>query len=315
MYNWLPILPAVTLATIGAILSLAIISVGLVWLFIRSLSGRDVDRRVVFLFIAIATTAPILFPLKFEEKATPIVKNVFDKVESLPPGSHVLISFDFDPAVAPEVGPMANAFLRHCLQRDLKVICMSLWATGQSLMAHSIDTIVKVEFPNKQDGVDWVSLGFKAGGVGVLNVIATDFKKMFPTDVNGVPYDSLPIMDGIRSCADLDLILAVGSGSPGAKEWVLYVGDPRDVPLGAGVSAVSAPQLYPYYPKQLLGLLGGVKGAAEYESELIRRYPRFAKVDTPAIVMMGPQTLAHVVVIMFIIIGNVSYFRTRRKRR
>lgn len=303
--------PALALNTVGAIVSLVVIAAGLIWLFVRSVGGREVDRRVVFVFIAVATSAPILFPVTFEEKATPIVRRVFDRVESLPPGSHVLISFDFDPAVAPEVGPMANAFLRHCLARDLKVVCMSLWATGQSLMAQSIDRIVRNEFPDKRDGVDWVSMGYKAGNEGVLNVIVTDFKKMFPTDVNGVPYDSLEIMRGIRSCADFDLILAVGSGKPGAKEWVLYVGDPTGVPLGAGVSAVSAPQLYPYYPKQLLGLLGGVKGAAEYESELVRRYPRFA--ETPAIRMMGPQTLAHVVVIMFIIIGNVSYFRTRRR--
>ena len=71
--------------------------------------------------------------------------------------------------------------------------------------------------------------------------------------------------------------------------------------------------LYPYYPKQLVGLLGGTKGAAEYESELIKRYPRFANIKTPALDMMGPQTMAHVVIISFIIIGNVSYFRSRRK--
>jgi hypothetical protein len=92
----------------------------------------------------------------------------------------------------------------------------------------------------------------------------------------------------------------------------LFVGDPGNVPVAAGAAAVSAPQLYPYYPKQLLGLLGGIKGAAEYEYELAHRYPQFDKVDKPALRMMGPQTMAHVVVMVFIILANIAFFQGRK---
>jgi len=287
-------IPALTLTNIGAIVSLVIIGTGMTWMLLRAIKGKEVARRIVFLFILISVAAPLLFSVTFEMKITPIVQSVFEVVDSLPAGSTVLISFDYDPAVEPEVGPMATAFLRHTLLKGHKVICMSLWATGQSLLTQTVNDIIDNEFPEKMNGVDWVNLGYKAGNEGVLNVIVTDIKKMFPTDVNDVSYDSIPIFDGIHSCADLDLILAVGSGKPGVKEWVLYVGDPAGVPLGAGVSAVSAPQLYPYYPGQLLGLLGGVKGAAEYESELKNRYPRFANTPTPATQMMGQIGRAHV---------------------
>ncbi|MEW5994700.1 MAG: hypothetical protein AB1744_09915, partial [Candidatus Zixiibacteriota bacterium] len=137
-----------------------------------------------------------------------------------------------------------------------------------------------------------------------------------PTDVNGVPLDSTQIFRDIRSCADFDLILAIGGGRPGPKEWVLFVGDPVDVPIGVGVAAVVAPQLYPYYPRQVIGILGGVKGAAEYEEELGRNYSRFDMLeDKPGLRMMGPQTLAHVVIMAFIVIGNIIFFRTRGRRR
>ena len=136
---------------------------------------------------------------------------------------------------------------------------------------------------------------------------------MFPTDVNNVPYDSIRVFVGIKSCKDLELVLSIGGGKPGVKEWVLFVGDPGNVPVGCGVAAVVAPQMYPYYPKQLLGILGGIKGAAEYESELVHNYPRFADTDTPGLRMMGPQTLAHMVIIVFILIGNFSFFINRRK--
>jgi hypothetical protein len=305
---------ALTFVQIGQIVSLIVIFGGLIWLLARSVMGREVERRVIFLFIFIAVSAPLLFPIIFKEKATPIVKAVFEKIESLPPGSHVLLSYDFDPAMAPEVQPMANAFSRHCLAKGHKIVYMCLFATGQSQLNVTYEEVITPEFPEKVDGVDFVNFGYKAGNEGVLNVIITNFKKMFPTDVNGVPYDSVEVMDPITSCKDLDLIISIGGGRPGIKEWVLFVGDPGNVPTAAGVAAVVAPQLYPYYPQQLLGILGGIKGAAEYESELMARYPRFQDMDTPGLKMMGPQTLAHVVIMSFIIIGNVLFIRDRRKK-
>lgn len=300
---------------IGIIISVIIIFGGLVVLFFRSVKAREVDRRIIFLFIFIAVAAPILFPLTFSEKATPVVKAVFDKIENLPSGSTVLLSFDFDPAMAPEVQPMANAISRHCLERGHKVIFMSLWATGQALLTHLLQNFILPGFPDKADLTDYVNVGYKAGNEGVLNVIVTNFKKMFPTDVNGVPLDSIAIFDEIRSCKDLDLVVSIGGGKPGPKEWVLFVGDPGNVPIAVGVAAVVAPQLYPYYPAQVVGILGGVKGAAEYEFTLKKTHLRFADMDTPGLVMMGPQTLAHMVIMAFIIIGNVVFFRGRRGRK
>jgi hypothetical protein len=300
---------------VGQAVSVIIVFGGLIWLLLRAIRGIEVERRVIFLFIFVAVATPILFPLTFTEKATPVVKSVFDKVESLPEGSRVLISFDFDPAMAPEVQPMANAFTRHCLARNLKVIFMSLWATGQSQLNNTFRDVVNADFPDKVDGVDYVDMGYKAGNEGVLNVIITNFKKMFPTDVNGVPYDSIEVLKGITSVKDVSLVISVGGGKPGVKEWVLFVADPGNVPTAGGVAAVVAPQLYPYYPKQLLGILGGIKGAAEYESELMRVYPQFKDMPTPGLRMMGPQTMAHVVIMSFIIIGNILYFRFQRTRR
>lgn len=311
----MPNLIAVTLNQIGMVLTLIALGGGLIWLFIRSLKGEEIDRRIIFVFIFIAVAAPILVKITFKFKPTPIVKSLYDKIESLPEGSTVLLSYDFDPAMAPEVQPMADALTRHFLTKNHKIIYMCLFATGQGQFEQTYQNIILREFPDKIDGIDYVNLGYKAGNEGVLNVIVTDFKKMFPTDVNGVQYDSIHVFNNIRSCKDIDLIISIGGGRPGVKEWVLFVGDPAGVPMAAGVAAVVAPQQYPYYPKQLLGLLGGIKGAAEYENLLKDNYPQFKNMSTPAIIMMGPQTLAHLVIMCFIIIGNVLYFLQRKRDR
>ena len=299
----------------GIGISLVFIFGGLVALLLRSILAREVDRRVIFLFIFVAVAAPLIWPITFSEKPTAVVKAVFDKIESLPAGSTVLLSFDFDPAMAPEVQPMANVISRHCMEKGHKVIFMSLWATGQALLSQSLNNHILPEFPDKQDGTDYVNIGYKAGNEGVLNVIISNFQKMFPTDVNSVPLDSIRIFKDIRSCKDLDFIVSIGGGLPGPKEWVLFVGDPGDVPVAAGVAAVVAPQLYPYYPAQMIGILGGVKGAAEYEYAFREAHPTYSDMETPGLKMMGPQTLAHVVIMSFIIIGNIIYFRGRRQEK
>lgn len=301
------------MTNIGVIISMVIIFGGLLAILVYSLKGRDIDRRIIFLFVLIAVASAVLFNIEFKEYPTSIVKKVFDKIESMPPGSKVLISFDFDPAMKPEVHPMANAFVRHCMARGHKLYLMSIWATGQSLMTETAETVLKAEFPDAVYGEDYVTLGFKAGGVGVLNVIITDFRKMYPSDEHGTSLDSIPLFADVKSAKDMDLILPIGGGQPGPKEWILFVGDPGNVPVAPGLAAVVAPLIYPYYPKQAIGLLGGVKGAAEYESELKRQYPQFEDMPTPALRMMGPQTMAHIVIIAFIIIGNITYFRSRRR--
>lgn len=276
---------------------------------------QALDRRIVFLFIALAVAIPLLFHVVFPEKISPIVASIFNRIDNLPEGSKVLISMDYSPSTVPEIQPMVDATIRHCATKNLKIYIMALWPTGQNIADETIDRVLLPEFPTYQYGTDYVNIGYKSGNQGLINVILTDLKRMYTTDVNGTAIDSIPMMVPIRNLRNFDVILAFGGGFPGVKEWVLFAGDPGNIPVAGGVTAVGAPLLYPYYPSQLLGLMGGIKGAAEYEAELMRRYPEFEERSKPGIDMMGPQAVAHIVIMLFIIIGNVAYFATRSRSK
>jgi len=276
---------------------------------------RDIDRRVIFLFIALSVIFPLLFKISFPEYASPIVQRIFDKVESLPVGSKVLLSFDYDPPSAPELHPMATAYVRHCCERNLKMYIMALWPMGQTMANQIIEEVIETEFPQKIYGVDYLNLGFKSGGQGVINLILSDFEQAYPVDINGTSIDQIEMMKGIKNLQNMNLILNISAGFPGLKEWVLFGGDPGQIPVAGGVTAVSAPLLYPYYPQQLLGLMGGMKGAAEYEAALIKRYPHYAKREHLGIFRMGPQAVAHMVIIFFIIVGNITFLIGRHHEK
>jgi len=161
------------------------------------------------------------------------------------------------------------------------------------------------------NGTDYANFGYKAGNQGVINVIATDFYKMFTTDISGMPARTMPLMEDVENMSDMSLIISFGGGFPGIKEWVQFAGDVAHVPVAGGCTAVSAPLLYPYYPQQLIGLMGGIKGAAEYEAMLTHTYPKFDPLPKRGMLAMGPQTVAHLVIMFFIVVGNLAYFLSR----
>ncbi|NIP42622.1 MAG: hypothetical protein GWO41_10300 [candidate division Zixibacteria bacterium] len=275
-----------------------------------------IDRRYIFIFIALAVIIPLLLGLRFEEEPSPIVLALYDKIDDLPPGSRLLMSFDYGPTTAPEIQPMVDVILRHACLKGLKVYLMAVWATGQSLTVQTVEQVLEPEFPNYEYGIDYVNLGYKAGNQGLIRVIVDDMKRMYSTDANGTDIEEIPIMKQVASLKDMDLIVSFGGGFPGIKEWILFAGDPGQIPIGGACTAVSAPQLYPYYPNQMVGLLGGIKGAAEYESHVLNTYPdAFAKTPTPGMNMMVAQMVAHIVIMLFIVFGNVMYFMYRGKER
>lgn len=280
------------------------------------------DRRWIFLVIGLSVLIPLLVGFGSPMPTTPIVQAIYDKVEELPEGSQVLVSFDYGPGTEVENQPMAEALIRHCMEKGHRVIMMALWATGPPQIELAIQNVFEgpdATHPSAEYGVDWVNIGFKAGNQGVIQSILSDFR-FFAAEVrNATPLGDLPITSDIYTLRDVELILGIGSGKPGLKEWVQFGGDQGDIPTGGGVTAVEAPLLYPYYPTQLLGLMGGLQGAAEYETALLKGYPRLRtfedRIIAAATSKMGPQTVAHIMIVLFVLIGNASMFAAKRRRR
>lgn len=273
------------------------------------------DRRVIFLLIALAVIIPLIVHYTTTIPPSQLVLDLYNAVEDLPPGSKVLMSFDYGPSTAPENQPMATAMTRHCFEKNHKIYLMALWATGPRQSQELIEELINVEFPDKVHGEDYIHLGYKAGNQGLINALLSDFKSMYSSDLAGADIESFPMMEGVENLRDFDIILAIGSGFPGTKEWVQFAGDPGDIPVGGGTTAVMAPLLYPYYPKQMLGFLGGLQGAAEYEAALMNGYPKYHDMSRQASTSMGPQVTAHLVIVGFILIGNLTYLLEKRKKR
>ena len=275
---------------------------------------KNLDRRWIFLAMLLAVALPILFTLRLPEIPSPMVRDVYRTVEELPDGSVLLMAYDYDPPSEGELQPMASAFVRHAAKKGHKMVFMTLWPNGEPLVQGNIE-MLKREFPEYQYGRDYVNLGFRPGYEGVIKVIVTDLKTLYANDVHGNSLGHLELTRNMKNVQQADLIVNVSAGYPGTKEWVQYAATPFDLKIVAGCTGVQAPIIYPYYPRQISGILGAIKAAAEYEKALIEGYPDLAENPNASegLRRMGPQLVAHVLVIATIIFGNVIYFIGVRK--
>lgn len=265
----------------------------------------NIDRRYLFILIFIAVILPLFFPLNLPVHVTKEVKDVYEYIDNLTPDNVVLLAVDYDPATMAELQPMFDAMLRHCFIKNVKVLITVFFPTGIGLAEHAVKKIAK-EY-NKKSGIDYVFLGYRPQFFYAVLGMGKEIRIPFPSDYYGTSLRDLPMMDKIHNFKDMDLITSFG-GSGIVTVWLIYAHEPYGTPLAWGVTAVMATDYYPYIQsRQVIGMLGGLKGAAEYE--------KLVKCPERAELGMNAQTVAHLVILAFIILGNVGFIVQRRMKR
>jgi len=279
---------------------------------------RNLDRRLIFLIMGLAVAIPVLMRFEPPSEVTMMDQNVFDAVQDLPDGSRVLLSFDFDPGSQGELLPMAMSFTRHLAEKKHKIYFMCLWPLGEPFIEDAMK-LLQEEYPHLKYGTDYVSFGYKPGGEAVIKNIIVDWKQLFITDSRKQDLKEIPMTMKLKSAKSMDLLISISAGDPGTKQWIQYAATPAKLPMVSGCTGVQAPLFYPYIPDPLSGLLAAIKGAAGYEKIMSEHYP---DLKTPAFVKsrfsstaaqqrMGPQFVAHLLMVALILLGNVIFFIDR----
>ena len=100
--------------------------------------------------------------------------------------------------------------------------------------------------------------------------------------------------------------------------WLLAGNAKYGLKLALGVTAVMATDYYQYLAtKQVIGIIGGVAGASQYESltrpEDLKRARESGQDGGLASARMPTQSAIHVAIVLLIILGNILYFMGRKK--
>ena len=288
----------------------------------------NLDRRIIFLLIGLAVLIPLIkpnwvaLPIKIDQNTN----IVYQSISNLKENDKVLLSFAYGASTKPEVHPMAIGLLNHLFSKGVKVYIVSLWPEGPIMAQQAMSTVKNSGLFNIKDGSDYVMFDYKVGGFVVIKGIADNFRELYKQDYNGNAIEDLQIMEGVYSVEDFDFVFDFSAGVPGNAEWVQYACDPKNIPLSSGCTSIMVTDAIPYVESgQLQGILAGMPGAAEYE-QLVYEYMIKEQLNNnkyinknveiqkgKAFARMSAQSVAHLLMVIFIIIGNIAYYYSRKE--
>ena len=267
----------------------------------------NIDRRIIFIFVFLGVAIPLLMDFHLPIEPTPTVRSVYEEIERVAAEDAdrpVLLSFSFGASTQPEMSPMVRAVVRHLFRRKLKVVGLCLWPESVGLAQPIMDELA-AEY-GLEYGTDYAFLGYKPGAQAVILNLGQSLAGTFPFDTEGTPVRELPLTEKVGNLKDFSFVFDFAAGDSIEFWWIPYGQEKHRFSFGAGCTAVMAPDLYPFLQSgQMVGLLGGLAGAAEYES--------LVGVPGRATTGMQPQSVTHLIIILFIVTGNAVYFITRRR--
>ena len=207
-----------------------------------------------------------------------------DIIEALPPGTPVLVAFEYQPGFSAEMQAAAVAVLDHMLIKGVLPVFISTQPAGPGLVEQLLQSnlsehpyISQEQYPN---------LGFISGGSAAMVNFATDPRGTMPLpqEDGHSGWDQTPL-SSIQQITDFGLLLVITEDPDTARSWIEQVqpslvdsdNPANNTPLVMVVSAQAGPLIYPYFqtsPRQLSGLITGLSGGASYESSLRTKVAR-----------------------------------------
>lgn len=278
----------------------------------------SLDRRWVFLLLAIVCVVTYIWSFSVPITLSNEVRSIYERIAALEEGDMIYMSVDYDPNALAELHPSTYVVAELCFRKKVKVIFGTLSNLGQGMVHQAITDITDsvkqdatyngVSYKGReiQNGIDYIFLGYKPYPAMVIQAMGLDFRVPFPTDYYGTPIDSIPIMQGVKNFDQCKMVLDLAAGNV-AEMWITYGHGNYGVPLALAVTGVMGADLYPYLGSgQIFGLAAGLLGAAQIEK----------MADNPGRAMDGMriQLFAHIVIILFIVMGNIGFLATRKKK-
>jgi hypothetical protein len=249
----------------------------------RRLEGK-VWRGFVLLFIALAVIVPLVlgsdFSLVSAPPPLPTAGNaMYDSIQKLAPGAQVLVAFDYDATLAPEMDMIARAVMRHLVARQAHIEVVSLYPAGPAVAQVVINSTLPVTSPIK---MDVTNRGYWPGQATAVASLVAETKSSMVIELAATP-DTL-------------------------RWWVEQMAG-RPQTLLAGVSASVEPVAQPYAASpQLKGLIAGVPGAIAYQFKLRGTLPQNEQhAERPADLLapLNSIAVANVALVFVIIFGGV----------
>jgi hypothetical protein len=263
-------------------------------------------REVVMSLILLAMIIPALNPLGLPLMTGDMSRAWYNTVDELPDGSVILFDIGYGSGGYPSLGPGNIAALHQMFEKGHKVVFMATSLEGSMMYPLIMDSVMPEESYGYVYGEDYVFFGYIAGDQTAMAGVLGDLKALISVDYQGTSIDTLPLMDNVNGADDFDLVAYLTTAGGTAEGWVYQAYSQYNLDVIGGCLSMMTTSIKPYYDSgQLLGIMDGVKGAADLE--FLTNHPG------DAIVSSDILTFTQSLVLIFILVGNVSYWMSRQE--
>lgn len=268
---------------------------------------QKIDRRILYVLIAAVITAPLLIrPSRHPNVIFDEVRNAYSLIDGVPDDKLIIVSTVWGAGTLAENGPQTEALMRHMFKSGKKFAVIS-WNPVGAELSYGIGHDLEREL-GKKYGRDWVHLGYNPGPIYiVIRGMGTNFAGTLKKDRFGTSLTEISVTRDVKNHKQIAAVAEV-TPSGTVATWIAYFGMPYHVPILFCPTAVMAAEAYPFIDSgQIVGMLNGVIGAAQYETLLGMENER-----TYAAAASWALSSAHIFIILLIVLGNVGYALSRR---
>ena len=265
-------------------------------------------RPFIYVLLCLAVLIPFLLPYDltqatFNIAGTPAAE-FYDTLQKIPANSTVLLSFDYDPSLSGEMDLQATAIARDLVKRGVKIIAVSTLETGPQIAQRILDPLARAS-GNYKYGSNYLIVYLPGHEAGLAQLAAAGLTST--TDfVDQKPVAQFLTAAKIRNLSDLSLVIELAGTEEPLKTWVEQVQPRAGVRLAAAVSAAVEPKARAYRnAHQLTAMMAGLLGAAQFE--VLDNQPGLA------VISVNAQTAAQLVIVFFIVLGNIVFWISRAR--
>jgi hypothetical protein len=267
------------------------------------LNLQKIDRRIMYVLLAVVVAIPLMWNVL--DMPLPVMSEVqssYNTIENMQPGKIAIVSAIWGPGTQAENRTQTEAIVRHLFKKGVPFILIPWDLQGTKIVEKLVEDLA-VEY-HKKEGVDWASTGYRPAYIlQFIKAITQNMNQTLTADRRGISFAKLPITRN-KTIDNVGLVVET-TPSGTVQVWISFLGQTRDIPIIYCPTAVMVPEGYNYVDtKQVAGMLPGLVGAAQYDELL--KHKGFSQRGANAL------SMAHALIIVLIILGNLGYIMSRR---
>ncbi|MCS7386708.1 MAG: hypothetical protein NDF55_08265 [archaeon GB-1867-005] len=202
---------------------------------------------------------------------------------------------------------------KHLIQRGAKIIYWGFSIDVDMTMNAIKARVPQLKGPNEaagpgdyKYGEDWVYCGLLPPGEATVAQLADNIHSIIKYDKYSIPVEELPLLQRVKSAKDVSLVITSDTGDYG-DYYIRHWNARYNTPIAeVGIAMIYSSYMTYYQTGQVIGLLKGCRGGAEYE--------RLTGAIGEGTRRMDALNASHLLTIFAVIIANLSYFATKKSR-